>query len=93
MLLLLIECGLLGLGTFLGLVLTCLISGWRVAVRAHDATDRLLATALAASVAAGSTTLLLFDGLSFPIAAGILFLVCGVTGAAANLLRSDPGTS
>lgn len=92
-LLLLIECGVLGLGIFLALILTCIVSGWRMAAQSRDAGDRLLGTALSASVAAGSSTFLLFDGLSFPIAAGILFLVCGVTGAAADLIRTDLRTN
>lgn len=99
MLLLLIDTGILGLGAFLTLVLTGLLTGWRMAWPGTglgdrtptDAGDRTLGAALSAAVAAGASTLLFFDGLSFTISAGMLFLVLGVTGAAGWIAHDDVG--
>lgn len=95
-LLLYVETGLLGAGAFLALVLSCLLAGWRVAgwgVAGGPATLRgaggpwPLGAALAAAVAAASSTMFFFDGLSFSISAGLLFLLFGVTGAASVVAR------
>jgi O-antigen ligase len=83
-LLLLIETGLAGLLAMLGLVVCAL---W-CARRARSVGDRegvLVSQGLFASAAAGGVGLALFDGLSFPMAAGMLFLVLGLIGAQRRL--------
>jgi O-antigen ligase len=90
LLLLLIECGIIGLIGFIALVVICMCAGWRVARNSGDPRDTVLGPALSAAVAAGSTTLLFFDGLAFPIAAGMLFLVYGMSGAALMVASSTP---
>lgn len=49
--------------------------------------DALMARSLAASVLAGSVSLIFFDGLSFPQSAGCLMLVLGLAGASLRLAR------
>ncbi|WP_313823155.1 O-antigen ligase family protein [Citricoccus sp.] len=89
MLLLLIEGGVLGVAAFLALIGAALIAGWRVGRTAITPRDRTLGPALAAGVAAGSVTLLFFDGFAFPIAASMLFLVYGIAGAALSVTRAE----
>ena len=52
-------------------------------VRRHtdDDATRDVAQSLAAGIAAGAVSLATFDGLSFPMAAGVLFLLLGCTAA------------
>ncbi len=86
-----IETGVIGLLTLLGLFVT----GWLTARSARRLTtvpeDRDLAQCLAASVAVGAVAFATFDALSFPIAAGLTFLVIGSSGALWRLIRErDP---
>lgn len=89
-LLLAIELGLLGLFAFLTLVITALISAGLAHERAVAPIDRQLAQALVASALAGAITMAFFDGLSFPMSAGILFLILGLCGGS---LRLSPNRS
>lgn len=89
MLLLLIDSGVFGLGAFLALVLTCLLTGWRLALSGGSQGERALGASLSASAAAGLSTLVFFDGLSFSISAGVLFLLLGVTGAAWSIAHDE----
>ena len=79
--LLTIELGVVGVIAFAALVGTAAWSAlW--ARRISGATDvQVLGQALAASVLAGVVTLAGFDGLSFPISAGALFICIGMCGA------------
>jgi len=94
MLLLLIECGIIGVAAFVVLVGTCVRAGWRMARYARGFQDTVLGPALAAAVAAGSVTLLFFDGFAFPICAGVLFLLFGLAGAALSVVEAPaPGAA
>ncbi|SEM93388.1 O-antigen ligase family protein [Cryobacterium luteum] len=84
-LLLAIELGLLGLIVFLTLLITALVSAGLARERATTRIDRQLARALLASALSGAVMLAFFDGLSFPMSAGMLFLVLGLCGAALRL--------
>ena len=87
-LLLLTEVGLLGLASVLVLITSGVWCSARIGQSA-DAEDRLMGRALLAAIVAAAVGLALFDGLSFPMAAGVLFLVLGLTGARWRLVRAD----
>ena len=91
-----IETGVIGLLALLGLFAT----GWLTARSARRTSvvpeHRDLAQSLAASVAVAAVAFATFDALSFPIAAGLTFLVIGCAGALRRLVRErdpavDPG--
>ncbi|TFD66794.1 O-antigen ligase family protein [Cryobacterium ruanii] len=87
-LLLTIELGILGLLAFLTLVTTALVSAGLARERATTRIDRQLALALLASTLSGAIMMAFFDGLSFPMSAGMLFLLLGLCGAALRLFSS-----
>lgn len=80
-LLLLIELGLVGSITFLGMLTVGFLGGSRGRQHHPVGRRRDLGQALIASVVAGSLLFLFFDGLSFSMAAGTLFLFLGLCGA------------
>jgi polysaccharide biosynthesis protein PslJ len=86
-LLLMVEVGLVGCAAFVALM----ASGVRSALRARRlATDPDVATraqGLAAAALAGAVGLAFYDGFSFPMASGTLFLVLGLAGAQLRLAR------
>lgn len=84
-LLLSIELGVLGLVAFLILVVTALISAIRAQAMATSPLDRQLSRSLAAAAAASTVLMAFFDGFSFPMSAGILFLTLGLCAAAKRL--------
>jgi O-antigen ligase len=92
LLLLLIEVGLVGLTLFLVLILTGVACAFRSRSRSADPMVGALAHALGASLLAALATLALFDGLGFPMTAGMLFLLLGMAGALWRLVR-DPATN
>ena len=75
-----LEMGAVGLVTLLLLFVVGMSVSRGARRRAVRAEDRHLGQALAASVAAAAVTSATFDGLSFPIYAGMLFLVLGCAG-------------
>lgn len=87
-LLLLVEAGIVGLGSLLALLLTGMWCARRVRINA-SAEDRFLGQATLASLLAGAVGLAFFDGLSFPMAGGFLFLVLGLTGAQWRIVRRE----
>ena len=89
-LLLTIELGLLGLLSFLALAITALVAAGVARERAATRIDRQLALALLASALAGAVMMAFFDGLSFPMSAGALFLILGLCGAALRLFSNPP---
>jgi len=89
----LIETGLVGIAALLGLLGTAAFLAWRARGRGADPHTRRLAQALLASVAAGAASLALFDGLSFPMAAGVLMLLVGLTGSLDRLSSARRVTS
>jgi O-antigen ligase len=78
---LLIEVGVLGLVAFLALLATSIIIPWNATRRSTDTVTRQLGSAISASVAATALTLAFFDGLGFPMSAGLLFMMVGVSGS------------
>lgn len=86
-----IETGIIGLLTLLGLFAT----GWLTARSVRRMTtvpeDRDLAQCLAACVAVAAVAFATFDALSFPVATGLTFLVIGCSAALRRLVREgDP---
>ena len=84
-LLLAVDLGVVGVALFLGVLGAAI---WCASIARRSATselDRHLGQALIAAIASGGVLLLFFDGFSFPMSAGMLFLVIGVAGAARRL--------
>ena len=77
----LVETGVLGLVALLGLFVVGFACARGVVLRAADQRTRELGVALSASIATLGLSFLTFDGLGFPIAAGLSFLLIGITGA------------
>lgn len=77
---LLIETGIVGLLTFLGLLVSGVIGGLRVR-RTANPIDSQLGVSLAASAASALASFALFDAFSFPMAASLIFLILGCIGA------------
>jgi O-antigen ligase len=84
---LLIEVGLVGLAAFLALVVTSIIIPWNATRRSNAAGIRQLGAAISASVAATALTLAFFDGLGFPMSAGLLFLMFGISASTVRSAR------
>jgi len=84
-LLLLVTVGVFGTVAFLGLLGTGVITMIRLRSRVEDRETRELAQALLASIVVGGVGFFLFDGISFPMTAGLLFLILGLTGALLRL--------
>ena len=89
-LLLLVEVGLVGLVC----VVTTLVVGVRCARRVRRRTDdpalRELAQALAAGLSGGALGLAFYDGFSFPMATGVMFVMLGMVGALHRLTEPAP---
>ncbi|CAN5118004.1 hypothetical protein BH09ACT2_BH09ACT2_09220 [soil metagenome] len=79
--LLLIEVGLVGTLLFASMLLTAALSAGMATRRYADPVHQNVGFALVGSVVAGGILLALFDGLSFPQAAGTLFFFVGMCGA------------
>lgn len=88
-LLLFIEVGVLGLTAFVVLVGVCVWAGWRIWQKDAVARDRAYGVALAAGNAAALVNMCFYDALSFPLAAGLMFLMVGITGAALGMSRDS----
>jgi len=87
---LMVEVGLVGLMAVLALQIRALICARTARTRALDADSAHLGQALFASIASGAVGLALFDGFSFPMAAGLFFLLVGLAGSLERLvLRSN----
>jgi O-Antigen ligase len=86
-LLLLIEVGAVGLLSFIGVLVTGAWCARRARQLAADDALREYAQSLVAAVCAGGVGLALFDGLSFIMSTGVLFLVVGLSGAVYRLVR------
>ena len=88
----LIETGLLGLVALLALLVVAVVGARRVRARSVDPATRDLAQSLAAGVAAGGVTFATFDGLGFPVSAGLMLVLLGSV-AALQRLESRTGSS
>lgn len=85
---LLVELGFAGLLAFLALILCGMISAGRARKAALDDATRQISQAVLASLAAIAVSFVFFDGLSFPMAAGLLFFMLGLSGALLRLART-----
>lgn len=85
-----IEGGFIGIAAFLSLVVTGMICAWMVARRTLDRDWKILGFALAAGLGGVAVMLAFFDGLAFPITAGILFLLLGAVGAMFRIHNDSP---
>ena len=87
----LIDTGFLGSGALIALFTTGVVVAVRQRQRSGEDEVRSLALALAASVSAAAVSFFFFDAFSFPMLAGVTFLVLGLIGALHSLNR--PATS
>jgi O-antigen ligase len=87
--LLLIEVGLLGAVLLVAMITTAAFCAGIAARSADDPLTQHVGFALVGTVVAGGTLLALFDGFSFPQAAGTLFFFVGVCGAYWRLSRRE----
>ncbi len=76
-----IDAGLVGVGALFGLFVTAMVCTSLVRRRLTDPAQRDLAQALVASVGSAAVGYALFDAFSFPIFAGLTFLLVGLCGA------------
>ena len=83
-----VELGLLGLLGFVGLFVAAIWSA-RQARRSGDSNVRLLGHALVASMLNVAVLFSFFDGLSFPIAGGMLFLLAGLCASIRTVASAD----
>ena len=89
--LMLIELGILGLVAFAAVFVTSAVVAVRASLVTSDPRLRLAGRALAASVIATAVVFAFFDGLSFPIAAGLAFLLFGLCSAVRAVALGEPG--
>ncbi|WCD92911.1 O-antigen ligase family protein [Microbacterium sp. nov. GSS16] len=85
----LIETGLLGTLAFAALLLAAIWSGASAGRGGALEDTRLIGRALAVSVATAALLLAFFDGFSFPIATGLLFVAIGLCGATRSIASAD----
>lgn len=78
----LIELGYIGLAVTVILLVISIWTAAKSGVRAQSPEERQIGFGLAAALASGATIFAFFDGLSFPMSAGMLFLMVGLAGAA-----------
>lgn len=76
-----VSTGIVGATAFLALFLTGIFTARAVRRRSEFPATRGLAQSLAAAVAVGAAASATFDSLSFPMAAGTMFLMLGCVGA------------
>lgn len=86
--LIMIEVGVLGLLSFLAFFVAGIWSARR-SRHSGNADIRLLGHALAASLFTIAILFAFFDGLSFPIAGGMLFLLAGLCGSVHTVVAAD----
>lgn len=87
-LLLLVSVGLVGTVAALTLFCSGIYSALRAAKKGGDPEIRDLGFSMAASIAAGATSLATFDAFAFPMTMGTLFLVLGMAGALYRLMNT-----
>ena len=85
----LIEAGVIGLAALLTLTYLALRCARRASWHATSDADRQMLRAVGATVAAGACGAVFFDGFSFPLVAGSLFLAMGLCGAGWELIRKQ----
>jgi O-antigen ligase len=81
--------GLVAVAALLGTAFWCAVQGRRLA---PTPLDRTLCQSVLAAVVAGAILMAFFDGLSFPMSAGMLFLMIGICGGARRVMSTrQPG--
>lgn len=85
----LIEMGVFGLISLLFMFLVALCSARSIRRRSTDPSTRDLAQSVAAAVMAAMLSFATFDGLSFPMATILLFLLVGCAGALRRLVLEE----
>lgn len=96
-LLTLVDSGVLGLLTFLGIIFAALYAALRVGLLCYrspervptTATDRDLALSLGASILVILPTMATFDFAAFPTVTSLAFLLMGIAGALLRLVSAD----
>lgn len=86
-----IELGVLGVTAFAAIFATAMWSAWDARRRSTSPDVWLAAHALAASVLIIGLLFAFFDGLAFPIAGGLLFVLVGLCGAIRTVAVADAG--
>jgi O-antigen ligase len=85
----LIELGFVGLIVFLGLLISGIADGLRLRRTGASYVDRSLGVALAGAVASALASFAMFDAFSFPMAAGLIFVILGCVGALRRLATAS----
>ena len=83
-----IDTGLLGVFSLLALFVVGLVVALRTRFRSSDPATRSLAQSFAASIAVAMASFALFDAFSFPMFAGLTFMVLGLAGCLWRLERA-----
>lgn len=78
----LIELGCVGLAATLAMLIVSIWGAARSGIQSSSFEDRQIGIGVAVALASGATMLAFFDGLGFPMSAGMLFLTIGLAGAA-----------
>ncbi|WP_169583082.1 MULTISPECIES: O-antigen ligase family protein [Microbacterium] len=84
-----VELGLLGIIAFAGFLAAAVWSAARARAASTERDVRLLGYALAVSMIVIGVMFAFFDGLSFPISAGVLFLLAGMCGSIRTVGAAD----
>lgn len=85
----LIDTGIAGVAALIGLFVTGIVVSWRCRTTVSaDHPTRSLALSLTASISAAAVSFAFFDAFSFPLLAGLTFLVLGLIGALHQLTRA-----
>ncbi len=84
-----VELGILGIVAFAAFFATAIWSAARARRSSRERDVRLLGYALALSMIVIGVMLAFFDGLSFPISAGMLFLLAGMCGSVRSIGAAD----
>jgi polysaccharide biosynthesis protein PslJ len=82
-----VDTGAVGLVAFALLLVTGVARARRARARSTDPVVRDLGASLASSVVVAAVGMLTFDGLAFPVFAGLLFVLLGLTGALWRVTR------
>lgn len=89
----LVETGLVGVLTFVALIIAAVVVGVRSARRLELPADRALAVSLVAGLASAAASAATFDALGFPQVAGMLFLYLGLLAALARVTAVRPSST
>jgi polysaccharide biosynthesis protein PslJ len=85
----LIEVGVFGVLSLLGLFITGILSALLVRHRSHNPNTRSLALSLAAAISAGATSFAFFDAFAFSMISGLMFYLLGMINALYSLQSQE----